>query len=125
MAYPNIGQYGMYGQMAPNQYQQPIAQQPVHGFVYVTGLEGAKAYPMPPNSEMPLFDSNGDVLYIKTTDGAGYPTITVCDCKRREPVNVGTQNPDYVTRDEIERMMGQLREELHGSVSTTAERKGQ
>lgn len=125
MAYPSIGQYGTYGQFVPNQYQmQPNAQQPVHGFVYVTGLEGAKAYPMPPNSEMPLFDSNGDVLYIKTTDGAGYPTITVCDCKRREPVNVGNQTAEYVTKDEFERTIEQLREALHGTVPATTEHKG-
>lgn len=40
---------------------------------------------MPPNSEMPLFDSTNDgVMFIKTTDGAGFPTITVVDCKRRD-----------------------------------------
>ena len=37
-----------------------MAQQPIHGFVYVTGIEGAKAYQMPPNSEMPLFDSTSE-----------------------------------------------------------------
>lgn len=36
----------------------------------VTGLEGAKAYQMPPNSTVALFDNNDDLMYIKTTDGA-------------------------------------------------------
>lgn len=45
-------QYG--NQYAPA-YQQ--YQQPVHGFVYVSGLDGANAYQMPPNSEMPQFAS--------------------------------------------------------------------
>ena len=62
-----------------------MVQQSIHGFVYVKGLEGAKAYQMPPNSEMPLFDSTNDgVMFIKTTDGAGFPTITVVDCKCRD-----------------------------------------
>lgn len=76
-----------------------MAQQPVHGFVYVTGLEGAKAYQMPPNSEMPLFDSTNDgVMFIKTTDGAGFPTITVVDCKRRDGQR---EQSSYVTREEL------------------------
>ena len=36
----------------------------------VTGLEGAKAYQMPANSTVALFDNNDDLMYIKTTDGA-------------------------------------------------------
>lgn len=30
--------------------------QPVNGLVSVTGIDGAKAYQLPPNSAMPLFD---------------------------------------------------------------------
>lgn len=54
-------------------YQQNA--QPVNGLVSVTGIDGAKAYQLPPNSSMPLFDANDDVLYVKTTDAAGYPTV--------------------------------------------------
>lgn len=72
--YPGVGQPQGYQQYQQPSYQQP--QQPIHGFVYVTGVEGAKAYQMPPNSEMPLFDSTSDDrMFIKTTDGAGFPTI--------------------------------------------------
>lgn len=83
-------------------------QQPVHGFVYVTGLEGAKAYQMPPNSEMPLFDSTNDgVMFIKTTDGAGFPTISIVDCKKRDTQAVTVQS-DYVTHDEFQRVYSDL-----------------
>ena len=41
----------------------------------VTGIDGAKAYQMTPNSTVALFDNNEDIMYIKTTDGAGFPTI--------------------------------------------------
>ena len=68
---PYMG-YQPYG-MQQQQMQQPMQQQPIHGFVYVTGLEGAKAFQMPPNSEMPLFDSTTENrMFIKTTDGAGF-----------------------------------------------------
>ena len=96
------GQYG-YTTTIPSTQQmmsQPTQQTPIHGFIYVTGLDGAKAYPMPPNSEMPLFDSTGDVLYIKTTDGAGFPTITVCDCKKRGQADVS--QGEYVTHDDLD-----------------------
>lgn len=41
----------------------------------VTGIDGAKAYQMPPNSTVALFDNNEDLMYIKITDGAGYYDI--------------------------------------------------
>ena len=30
---------------------------------------------MPPDSVVPLFDADNDIMYIKSTDGAGFPTI--------------------------------------------------
>ena len=88
----------------PTGYAQ---QTPVHGFVYVNGIEGAKAYQMPPNSEMPLFDAGGDVMYIKTTDGAGFPTIKVCDVSERTGA-ANAQASEYVTRDELQRVYADL-----------------
>jgi hypothetical protein len=100
---------------------QYSAQQPVHGFVYVTGLDGAKAYQMPPNSEMPLFDSTCDGrMFIKTTDGAGFPTIKVANCTTEE--SQPKPDPD-VTQDDMAAMhkeMDELRarcQELSAEVS--------
>lgn len=81
--------YGAYGQPWP-QYQEPRQQ-----LVKVTGMEGARAYQMPPNSVAPLFDANEDILYVKSTDGAGFPTI------RRfsfTPMPDGDASAQYVTR---------------------------
>ena len=113
-------------QAQPYQPSMPVSYQqqtPVHGFVYVNGIEGAKAYQMPPNSEMPLFDSTNDgVMFIKQTDGAGYPSITVVDCKRRGDEATGT-----VTRDDLDKMYSdltgqieQLKEAVNGLVPATA-----
>lgn len=49
--------------------------QPGMQLIRVTGMDGAKAYQMPPNSVVPLFDADNDVMYVKSTDGAGFPTI--------------------------------------------------
>lgn len=38
-------------------------------------MDGAKAYQMLPNSVVPLFDADNNIMYVKSTDGAGFPTI--------------------------------------------------
>lgn len=117
--------YAMYGYGPQSQMQQP-QQQPIHGFVYVTGMDGAKAYQMPPNSEMPLFDDSGDVLYIKTTDGAGFPTITVVDCSKRDSQPVAQADmPTMADIKALHEELEQLRGVLNGLVSQTAERSDQ
>lgn len=75
----------------------------------VTGLEGAKAYQMPANSTVALFDNNDDLMYIKTTDGAGFPTIRTFTFN--EVVannNTVSENADYVTRDEFNKLKEEL-----------------
>lgn len=48
---------------------------PVNGVIEVTGYDGALAYPLPPSSCCPLFDTTCDVLYLKTTDAGGYASV--------------------------------------------------
>ena len=108
-------QYGnqyMSPQQIGSSYQQ--YQQPVHGFVYVTGPDGANAYQMPPNSEMPLFDSTvSNRMFIKTTDGAGYPTITPVRCVPEE--SAPQQDNGYASASDIESLRAEI-EELKGLV---------
>ena len=44
--------------------------------VRVHGEEGAKAFPMGPNSSALLLDETQPAVWLKTTDGASYPTVT-------------------------------------------------
>lgn len=75
----------------------------------VTGLEGAKAYQMPANSTVALFDNNEDLMYIKTTDGAGFPTIrTFAFNEVVANNNTVQENADYVTRDEFNKLKEEL-----------------
>lgn len=88
------------------QYQPQTAPQPVNGLVSVTGMEGAKAYSLPPNSSMPLFDADEDMLYVKTTDAAGYPTIKAFSFK---PVEApAEERPDYVTRADFDALVERI-----------------
>lgn len=88
----------------------PVNQQPVNGLVAVTGIEGAKAYQLPPNSSMPLFDANEDVLYLKTTDGAGFPTVRVFDFTEREHKQPAHAQSEYVPRSEFDALVERINE---------------
>lgn len=126
MAY-NPSLYNPYGQQQPYSWYQPLptmtdtqtAAQPVNGLVSVTGIEGAKAYQLPPNSSMPLFDQNNDILYLKTTDSAGYPTIRTFSFKAVEQADQKPQPVDYVPRSEFD----QLSEKVEKLISNRRTRK--
>ena len=69
---------------SPNtQYPQPSTysgsgshvQQPVNNLLRVTGPESAKAYPLPPNSSVVLFDGENPIFYLKSTDDSGFATL--------------------------------------------------
>lgn len=109
----------MYPMANPQAYQgqrigipQYPYQQPIDGLVRVTGMEGAKAYQLPPNSTMPLFDGDEDIFYVKSTDGAGFPTVRAF---RFEPIQEQpAQNADYVTRAEFAQFVQQIKEIVNG-----------
>lgn len=108
-----FGNQPAYGNPYPLNYRQPIAptqygytpmapipqQQTAPGLIQVTGFEGAKAYPMAPNSVAALFDADRDVMYIKRTDAGGYPTIAAYTFAPMQETT--TPQPEYVTRQEF------------------------
>ena len=94
--YNNTYPYQFYGFNPTPSSPQPVGQSQL---IKVSGLEGAKAYQLPPNSAVALFHESEDILYIKTTDGAGFPTIRQF---RFEPIKEDTvQFTQYVTLDEF------------------------
>ena len=44
-------------------------------YVFVNGLEGAKAYPMVPNQTLMLMDSDSPLCFSKTADSTGKATL--------------------------------------------------
>jgi len=91
-------QMPQFGQARPQQENQLIR---------VTGIEGAKSYQMPyANSTVALFDSEEDLMYVKSTDGAGFPTIRTF---RFDAVNNSDpQSEQFASRTELE----ELRKEI-------------
>ena len=104
---PNYGQQ-LYGNQYPQygqQTQPPMQSQT--GLNRVTGIEGARAFQVPPNSVVPLFDDTQDVFYIKTTDSGGFPTLKGY---RFTPIeDAPTTQAQGLTRPEIEQI---IREEI-------------
>ena len=64
--------------------------------IKVNGRGGAEAYQMPPNSQVLLLDETQPILWLKQTDGAGYPTLTAYDIKPHEEKPM----PDMKTLEE-------------------------
>ena len=126
-----FGNQPAYGNPYPLNYRQPIAptqygytpmapipqQQTAPGLIQVTGLEGAKAYPMAPNSVAALFDADRDVMYIKRTDAGGYPTIAAYTFAPMQETT--TPQPEYDTRPEFE----ELRSLITAKRTKAAEKK--
>lgn len=104
MGYPQAPVPGAVPGTWQQQPQQPQGQQ----LIRVTGIEGAKAYQMGPNSVVPLFDADNDLMYVKSTDGAGFPTIRTFAFT---PVEQATSpQTDYVTRAELDSALASIRE---------------
>ena len=110
-----MGQNTYYNQ--PMNNQQFFQQEPTQNLIRVNGIDGAKAYQMPANSTVALFDSNEDVMYVKSTDGAGFPSIRTFSFT--EKVNVEGKSPDveYISREEFEEFKKELMNNGKQSIS--------
>ena len=98
----------------PAQIQQPVAnpaQQPAQGgLIWVQGEAGAKSYLVAPNSTVQLWDSEAQVIYLKSADASGMPSMKVLDYTIREtglngsnsaPVGSTNNLSGYATKEEI------------------------
>ena len=59
--------------------------------VKVSGEGGAQAFQMAPNSSVLLLDETAPIVWLKTTDGAGYPTLTpytITPYEPKPPINL-------------------------------------
>lgn len=106
---PNLAMYiQQYGQQY-GQYQQ----QPKQEVVKVNGENGARAYPIGPNSSALLLDESGVLVWLVVTDGAGYKTCQPYDIAPHQQA----PTPDFNTLEQrIERLEGLI---MHGNTSDT------
>ena len=84
---PFLNPYG-YGQQMPGQYMQSQVPAPAQQVVRVNGENGARAFQIGANSSALLLDESGTMVWLVTSDGAGYKTIAPYDIvpHKAEPV---------------------------------------
>jgi len=109
MYYPNMMNAQQPYQTFQNPYAMNMTPQTPTTLTRVTGIDGAKAYQMTPNSTVALFDNNEDIMYIKTTDGAGFPTIRTFSFNEvTHNAQQQVSNNEYVTRNEFNKLKEEL-----------------
>lgn len=97
--------------------QQFLPQIQTQNLIRVNGIEGAKAYQMSANSIVSLFDANDDIMYIKSTDGAGFPSIRTFSFTEVKEDNKPAQQVDYISREEFEEFKKELMNNGKQSIS--------
>lgn len=80
--------------------------------IKVNGEGGAMAYQMQPNSSVLLLDETAPIVWLKTTDGAGYPSLVAYDIvpHKKEEQIINEQLTDRVEKLEkkFDELLGEL-----------------
>ena len=111
---PFINPYGFQQPYAPAAMPQSGMQQVVR----VNGENGARAYQIGANSSALLLDESGTMVWLVTSDGAGYKTVSAYDIAPHQ----AAQAPDFGS---LENRIKRLEELMDGySGNHAATRKG-
>ena len=124
---PFLNPYG-YGQTVPQNYLQPGVQQPPAPQIpqrqvdRVNGENGARAFALGPYSSAMLLDESGTLVWMVTTDGAGYKTIAPYDITphKEEPPKDYTDLESRVKK--LEDMIGGKRYGNSGNFAAAGKR---
>lgn len=126
-----LNQYkGQYQQPMPQMQQnipqqpmqipvQPMPQKPTNDIIWVQGEAGAKGYLVAPNNTVVLWDTENPVIYIKTADMNGIPSMRVLDfIERNGNVQNSSQNDpkkheckcgdNFATKEQIKALEGKI-----------------
>jgi hypothetical protein len=127
MAYNNyFPQY--YPQFQPvinTQIPQPSQTQQVQNtnIIWVSGEAGAKSYLVAPNTTVQLWDSEAQVIYLKSADASGMPSMKIIDYTIRNAApNTQQQMPQgqqvlYVTKNEFDAFKQEVQKMIGGKVN--------
>lgn len=134
MAYNNVFPVGYqpYYQQYQN-YAQPSpapmpAQQNNSSIIWVQGEAGAKSYFVAPNTTVQLWDSENQVIYLKSADASGMPSMKILDYTIRDPSALQQTPPvinnsaDYVTREELSEFESRINQRFD-KISASRNRK--
>lgn len=114
---PFINPYGfMQQQYQTPQIQQQAAQQQV---VRVNGENGARSYQIGPNSSAMLLDESGLMVWLVTSDGAGYKTVAPYDITPHQ----STPAPDFGSLEERIKRLEEIVNGNSGNTSTNSKKQ--
>lgn len=137
MAYNNVFPIGyqpyyqqQYMQMPQPQPQPQPSQSSQSNLIWVQGEAGAKSYLVAPNTTVQLWDSEDQVIYLKSADASGMPSMKILDYKIRgqslptaQAQPVLTSSQDFVTREELAQFEAKIREQLENLTATRSRAK--
>lgn len=109
--YPQYQQMGGMQQQAQQAAQQPVqAPAPNNNLIWVQGEAGAKAYLVAPNTTVQLWDSDAQVIYLKSADASGMPSIKTLDYTIREMPAAAPNQPrvEYATKADVEALRAEF-----------------
>lgn len=132
MAYNNVFPVN-YQPYYPQTYNNLPSQQNAQnsqntGIIWVQGEAGAKSYLVAPNTTVQLWDSESPVIYLKSADASGMPSMKIIDYTIRNQANTAVSVPDntYITLDQLNAVKSEisaLRDELD-AIKTPKSKKG-
>lgn len=103
------------GNMQPNMFNQQTPTAPQNGAqiakntnkYYVCGMDGARGYQLPKNSEIILCDDSSSIIYDVIVDAEGKRTVTAYDIvahQEEPPIDYST----FATKDDLKTLKDEL-----------------
>lgn len=93
----------------PTNQNVGVTQPTQNGVIWVQGEAGAKSYLVAPNTTVQLWDSENQVIYLKSADASGMPSIKTLDYTIREmKQNTPSEPQIYATREELDALRAEL-----------------
>ena len=86
-------------------FQQQIQSQPIqqNGIIWVSGDEEAIAYPIAPNNAVRLWHNSQPIVYFKSADASGKPSIKAYDLVERTQNSAEkSEYKDFASKSEFD-----------------------
>ena len=109
--FPQNYQMPAYYPTQTNAYSTSAGANQPNALIWVQGEGAAKSYPVAPNTSVPLWDSEANVVYIKSADASGMPSIKVLDYTVRDNAQRTAEiqpQGDFVTHNELADMQKEI-----------------
>lgn len=105
-----------YQPMVPQQFQAPAYQQPQpaqaqaqqNGLIWVQGENAAKSYLVAPGCTVDLWDSEEKVIYLKSADASGMPSMKILDYTVRGEATAPAV--EYATKGDLDALAEKVKE---------------